>query len=548
MNKKRVLLFEDNQTDLHLIQRLLRDRSYLHVRCESTTDQALEQVIQYRPDIILMDIYFEGGTEGISVAKRIKEKYEVPIIFLTAAEDEDALTAAQTINPYGFIHKPIRKLDLYSNIDNALHRYQAEKRLELNRHQYREFFIHSMIGMFLLDIKSGKLIDCNQGCAELFGYDSIQTCLQSFSIQACIPSNLPLRDMLRNIIYNRKASFTDVPIHCPTGMHIWVDCFCQLSLDNRCLEGAVVDISPHKTLQQELHRYNELLEQQVKERTKELMKRNSQLQKEISDRILIEQKLRNRERELSSRNRVFETEMEHAEIMQASLLPVEKPTFDPIILEYRYLPYDSVGGDFFSFTSFAEGGFGIFLGDVAGHGISAALFLSLVRSLTNKICRRYGQDPQAYIEHLNQDLIKGMPNSFLTGIYAYLNKVNGGVRFQFAKGGHPPPVLYRKNKDTIELLNTKGAILGCLDDISIEKKQYSLESGDRLFFYTDGIPEAKDTENRLLGFADSFLSIFHDSIHLSLDQSLDYILEQVNAFHRDQRLDDDIVLIGIEIR
>jgi len=191
----------------------------------------------------------------------------------------------------------------------------------------------------------------------------------------------------------------------------------------------------------------------------------------------------------------------------------------------------------------------IFIGDVSGHGVSAALFLSLLKATADRACRRHGQSPREFIESLNRDLLENMPHYFVTAIYGYFSTagMNGGsINFTFSKGGHPNPIIYRAATGDIDMLNCRGTILGKFDHVSFEEQTVTLQRGDRIFLYTDGLPETTNEENNIIGF-NELPSLIRDVSAKDLGATLDAVIQSANSFRGSAKIEDDIVLIGCEV-
>jgi DNA-binding LytR/AlgR family response regulator len=93
-------------------------------------EDALEHIKQNEPDIILLDIHLKGELTGIETAHIIQQDANIPIIYVTANADEAHFNEAKTTNPYAFISKPFKKLDLQRAIELTVNRFQLEKELE----------------------------------------------------------------------------------------------------------------------------------------------------------------------------------------------------------------------------------------------------------------------------------------------------------------------------------------------------------------------------------------------------------------------------------
>lgn len=266
-------------------------------------------------------------------------------------------------------------------------------------------------------------------------------------------------------------------------------------------------------------------------------------------RKMAEEALQASEEKLRQRNETIERDLRLAHLVQGMFLTNRVVSDERMNVAYRYIPHDLIGGDYFSITPLHEGGIGIFIGDVVGHGITAALFMSLLKSATDRVCRTFGMKPGEYLRILNNELIEYMNYNFITAVYGFFDFNSGAdrARFVFSNGGHPMPVrLVGMTKNT-EFLDAGGTIIGGFPDITFEEKAVTLYRGDRLFFYTDGIPEAMDDEGRIIGF-EEMQNVIVRSYHPDLERMLDRIIEHVHRHHGGRMIDDDILLIGFEIK
>ncbi len=262
----------------------------------------------------------------------------------------------------------------------------------------------------------------------------------------------------------------------------------------------------------------------------------------------VEEALFKSEKELMHRTEMIEQDLKNAQLIQNALLPSHIPNFERLKIDYRYVPLETVGGDYFSFTLFREGGLGVFLGDIMGHGVSAALFLALVKAFADRACRHYGLKPGEFMTRLNNSLLNNMTTHFLTAVYGHFhfNPKDQGVIFNFTKGGHPPPILFRKNTGQIEILNSGGGILGVSNKMTYEEHELYLQKGDRLFLYTDGAYEMTDPDNNLLGIR-NLCDIIAGESRLTLGDMLTNIMKKLDRFRGPSPIMDDVVIIGFEV-
>lgn len=127
MAKTNVLVVEDESIVSKDIQHSLKKLGYNVVGAASTGERAFELASSEKPDIILMDIMLKGDINGIEVASRVKEELQIPIIYLTAYADESTLEKAKVTEPYGYIIKPFKEVDLHTSIEMALYKFSKEK-------------------------------------------------------------------------------------------------------------------------------------------------------------------------------------------------------------------------------------------------------------------------------------------------------------------------------------------------------------------------------------------------------------------------------------
>lgn len=126
MGKKNVLVVEDESIVSKDIQYSLKKLGYNVVGAAATGEKAIELAGEKQPDIILMDIMLKGDLTGIEAAAEIKDKYNIPVIFLTAYADENTLAKAKVTEPYAYIIKPFKEIDLHTSIEMALYKHGKE--------------------------------------------------------------------------------------------------------------------------------------------------------------------------------------------------------------------------------------------------------------------------------------------------------------------------------------------------------------------------------------------------------------------------------------
>lgn len=194
-------------------------------------------------------------------------------------------------------------------------------------------------------------------------------------------------------------------------------------------------------------------------------------------------------RTVAAKERI-ESELQIAHDIQVSMLPRTFPPF-PERNEfdlYAYLvPAKEVGGDFYDFFFVDEDHLCFCIGDVAGKGVPASLYMAVTRTLIKSKTSK-GLTPDTVLARVNEDLSIDSTSMFVTIFCGILDVTNGDMFY--ANGGHNPPLLLRTGGEC-DFLNTNNDIaVGVIPDAAYSLHQMKLGSGDMLLLYTDGITEA----------------------------------------------------------
>ncbi len=120
MSGDRILIVDDDSTTTNVMRLYLENFGFIVPDTACSGAQAIEKAKKLKPDLVLMDIRLGKGLDGIDSAEVIMEKLNIPVIYVTAYSDEETLERAQMTNPYGFINKPLRDIDLKTTVRFAL--------------------------------------------------------------------------------------------------------------------------------------------------------------------------------------------------------------------------------------------------------------------------------------------------------------------------------------------------------------------------------------------------------------------------------------------
>lgn len=133
MSKFNILVVEDESIVSKDIQQSLKKLGYNVVGAAATGENAIELAKEHKPDLILMDIMLKGALSGIDAAQEIRNTLDIPVIFLTAYADSSTLNKAKDTEPFGYIIKPFKEIDLHTAIEIALYKHKKESEVRKER-------------------------------------------------------------------------------------------------------------------------------------------------------------------------------------------------------------------------------------------------------------------------------------------------------------------------------------------------------------------------------------------------------------------------------
>jgi len=262
--------------------------------------------------------------------------------------------------------------------------------------------------------------------------------------------------------------------------------------------------------------------------------------------------------ELRQKNAVMEESLHTAREIQLALLPQQYPVFPPHVASaesafqfaHRYEATQSVSGDFFTVTALSDTEVGVFICDVTGHGVRAALVTAMIRALAEEL-KAQAHDPGSFLRKLNGDLCAILKNTgsamLTTAFYAVADCSTG--RLRFANAGHPKPLLVRRAAKTIEpLVNASGRsqpVLGLFEAPPYQTTEITLQPGDMLMLFTDGLYEVQGLNEELYSQERLVLDM-KNLLHHSTGDLFDELLSVVRRFTVNGEFDDDVCLVGMD--
>jgi sigma-B regulation protein RsbU (phosphoserine phosphatase) len=264
-------------------------------------------------------------------------------------------------------------------------------------------------------------------------------------------------------------------------------------------------------------------------------------------------------RELSAKNLEMEDDLKMAREIQLTMLPQQYPTFprggpgseSAFQFTHRYLPTGSVGGDFFTISALSETQVGVFLCDVAGHGVRSALVTAMIRALVEEL-KPLSMSPGEFLSKLNRDLcaiLKHTGTPLLTTAFYLVADWKTGVML-YANAGHPKPLHVRRHAgQVLQVLNASGKsqpALGLMEDALYHGSEVLLSPDDLLFLYTDGLIEVQSPNSDL--YTQQLLQkAVHRFMRAPAPQLFDDLLKEVREFSGGAPFTDDVCLVGMEL-
>ncbi len=262
---------------------------------------------------------------------------------------------------------------------------------------------------------------------------------------------------------------------------------------------------------------------------------------------------RGRHQKAKSEARLLNQEMDIAKRIQTSLLP-KNPQHDEVAISAFMRPADKVGGDFYDISYDKAGNLWLGIGDVSGHGVTPGLIMMMTQTVFTAFQKTISQEritPKEVIITINEVLVENVQNRLDENHFMTLTilKYLGSGQFSYA-GAHLDLIIHRANSDSFDTVRTFGLFMNIIPDVSEITKDavFTLESGDTLILYTDGIPEARNmqeaiTENQYLNFK-RFLAIIKKHIHKKVEEVKEGIIRDTISWCRN-KVTDDLTLIVI---
>jgi PAS domain S-box-containing protein len=245
-------------------------------------------------------------------------------------------------------------------------------------------------------------------------------------------------------------------------------------------------------------------------------------------------------------------EMEIARQIQISLLPMGPLQIEGALIAGYCQPAAHVGGDYFDYFC-AQNVADIVIADVSGHSIGAALIMAETRSTLKVETHRTLQEKAGLIlgaadilHVLNNYLYEDLNRADLFITMFYMKYHVATRQLLYANAGHNHPLLLRQGEKTCKELDAEGLILGVKNEVIFEEKSLSLDKGDMVLLYTDGITEARNKEGEFFGVA-RLTDLFVAHSESSPQCVIDMVVKELRDFCQSRSFNDDISMVVLKI-
>jgi len=243
---------------------------------------------------------------------------------------------------------------------------------------------------------------------------------------------------------------------------------------------------------------------------------------------------------------VYLEELRVAHEAQMRLLPQQMPDIDGIELDAFCATANEIGGDFYDLIPVGEDRLDIVIGDVSGKGASAAFYMAELKGVTQALAPHFSFPKNLLIEVNGFVQNHFEANTFVTMVYAIFLYQKRQLRV--VRAGHPPSGLVRKNRVT--WMETKGLGLGLAPNAlfkkTLEEKVINLKKGDTVFFYTDGLSEARNVQGEEYG-EEVLTETLLDLHGQGAGDILQAIRGRVDTFSEGVPRHDDVTLVALKV-
>ena len=273
-----------------------------------------------------------------------------------------------------------------------------------------------------------------------------------------------------------------------------------------------------------------------------------QLSEDVSDLALEMDDHLEKIRSITAETERIGTELSLATRIQAAMMPHVFPPF-PERSEFDIFasmdPAKEVGGDFYDFFLIDQDHLCMVMADVSGKGVPAALFMMAAKIILQS-CAMLGGSPGRILTKTNEAICSNNQEEMFVTVWLGILEISTG-KLTAANAGHEYPVLARAGGRYEVLKDRHGLVIGAMENVKYREYELQLQPGDRLFVYTDGVPEANNEKNELFGM-ERMLEALNRQAAASPKETLGQMRAAVDDFVQDAQQFDDLTMLCMEYR
>ena len=241
----------------------------------------------------------------------------------------------------------------------------------------------------------------------------------------------------------------------------------------------------------------------------------------------------------------IDKELEYAKQIQLSALPTNFPEGEEYGVYAQMIAAKEVGGDFYDFYKLDDKTVAFLAADVSGKGIPAAMFMMTAKTIIKDLAES-GMAVNDIFTKANEKLCENNESGmFVTAWMGILDLTTGNM--QFANAGHNPPLLKRADGEFEYLKTRAGFVLAGMESVRYRVGELTLAPGDRLFLYTDGVPEATNIDNKLYG-EDRLISFMNQNASAEATALLPMLKSNIDEFVGEAPQFDDITMLMFDYK
>jgi PAS domain S-box-containing protein len=430
-------------------------------------------------------------------------------------------------------HRKVLSSMRQAKIDQAQRYEETIEALRRAEQKYRSIFENAREGIFQTT-PEGKYLSANPALARMYGYDSpgeLLADLTDISRQLYVE---PDRRRKFTLAMRRDGHIQDFEseIYRRDGSVIWI------SENARAVHDEVTG---------ELLYYEGMVQDITRRKSAEEARKQA------------EENLVRYAEELRVKNAQFEADLEMARDIQQVFLMQNYPSFPRSLTPeeswlgfcHWYQPAERVGGDFFCVLPLSDTEAGVFICDVLGHGLRAALVTAIVRGLLEELTP-IATDPGRLLSEINRSLMgifRQIETPMLvSAFYLVVNTIDG--KMCYSNAGHPRPFHIHREIGIAEPLRFKGPqgpVLGIFPAATYQNSYETASANDLVVLFTDGLFEVETADDEYYG-ADRLLAAVRKRMHLSAGQLFGEVVAEIQGSCISGKFTDDICLLGVELR